>query len=90
MQHIGVQPLPTNPLLPQSSVPTSGVSFGSGIGIQDLRMGPNHNLGSPVGAMAQAQAHAMASNLVPAGGPSHMDQVFVCSTRLYYDGSRVF
>lgn len=84
MQHMGVQSLPTNPLLPQSSVPTSGVSYGSGIGVQDMRMGPNHNLGSP---MAQAQAHAMASNLVPAGGPSHMDQVFVCSTRWYYVAS---
>lgn len=77
MQHMGMQPLPINPLLPQTSVPTSGVSFSSGIGVQDLRMGPTHNLGPPVGAMAQAQAHALASNLVPAGGPSHMDQVLV-------------
>lgn len=76
MQHMGMvqQPLPMNPLLPQTSLPTSGLTFSSGIGVQDIRMGTNHNLGTPVGPMAQAQAHALASNLVPAG-PSHMDQV---------------
>ncbi len=78
MQHMGMvqQPLPMNPLLPQTSLPSSVVPFSSGVGVQDLRMGTNHNLGTPVGAMTQAQAHALASNLVPAI-PSHMDQVLV-------------
>jgi hypothetical protein len=71
-------------------LPTSAMTFSSGVGVQDLRMmGTNHSLGTPVGTMAQAQAqaqaqahaHALASNLVPAI-PSHMDQVFVLNLLL--------
>lgn len=79
MDHMGTvqQPLPMNLFLPQTSLPISGVNFSSGLGVSDLRMGSNHNLVPPVGGLAQAQAHALASNLVPAGGPSHMGQVLM-------------